>query len=163
MSLKVLGCLLDKTSNWLELKPRIPEPMLVTPGEVPSRPPVEEVGPPTVMLPLPMEPKELLVVVVITTCWFGMFVMVLQLCFGWNVFETVLVWTEVLWESKRGLKYLRICGLGPKRKNKTHSNGQKTSRLRKHLLQCTTGKFNDLMTVFLLYICNEYFQSQFIY
>lgn len=40
--------------------------MLVTPGAEPSRPPVEDVGPPTVMLPLPMEPKEVLVVVVLT-------------------------------------------------------------------------------------------------
>lgn len=37
--------------------------MLGSPGAGPSRPPVEDVGPPTVMLPLPMEPTELLVVV----------------------------------------------------------------------------------------------------
>lgn len=48
------------------VKPRIPEPMLVTPGAEPSRPPVEDVGPPTVMLPLPMDPSALLVVVVRT-------------------------------------------------------------------------------------------------
>lgn len=40
--------------------------MLVTTGTEPSRPPVEDVGPPTVMLPLPMEPSALLVVVVMT-------------------------------------------------------------------------------------------------
>lgn len=40
--------------------------MLVTPGTEPSRPPVEDVGPPTVMLPLPMEPSALLVVVAMT-------------------------------------------------------------------------------------------------
>lgn len=40
--------------------------MLFSPGAAPSRPPVEDVGPPTVMLPLPMEPSPLLVVVVLT-------------------------------------------------------------------------------------------------
>lgn len=42
------------------------DPMLVSPGAEPSRPPLEDVGPPTVMLPLPMEPSELLVDVVMT-------------------------------------------------------------------------------------------------
>lgn len=51
------------TPDWLEPKPRIPEP--TTPGAAPSRP-VEDVGPPTVMFPLPMEPTALLVVAVLT-------------------------------------------------------------------------------------------------
>lgn len=38
--------------------------MLFTPDTEPSRPPDEDVGPPTVALPLPMEPKVLLDVVV---------------------------------------------------------------------------------------------------
>lgn len=45
----------------------MPEPMPVDPGAEPSRPPVEDVGPPTVTLPLPMEPRELLLVVVVIT------------------------------------------------------------------------------------------------
>lgn len=40
--------------------------MLFTPDVEPSRPPVEDVGPPTVMLAVPMEPNVLLVVVVMT-------------------------------------------------------------------------------------------------
>lgn len=38
--------------------------MLFTPDTEPSSPPDEDVGPPTVALPLPMEPKVLLDVVV---------------------------------------------------------------------------------------------------
>lgn len=38
--------------------------MLFTPDTEPRRPPDEDVGPPTVTLPLPMEPKVLLDVVV---------------------------------------------------------------------------------------------------
>lgn len=49
--------------DWPEPKPRIPEPIPVTPGAAPSRPPVEDVGPPTVMLTPPMDPTALLVVV----------------------------------------------------------------------------------------------------
>lgn len=49
--------------DWPELRPRIPEP---TPGAAPSRPPDEDVGPPTVMLPLPMAPTALLAVVALT-------------------------------------------------------------------------------------------------
>lgn len=47
---------------WPEVKPRIPDAMLFTPDTEPSRPPDEDVGPPTVTLP--MEPKVLLDVVV---------------------------------------------------------------------------------------------------
>ena len=43
-----------------EPRPRIPELMPLSPGAGPSSPPEEEVGPPTVMLPLPMEPTALL-------------------------------------------------------------------------------------------------------
>lgn len=42
----------------------MPEAMLFAPDTEPSRPPDEDVGPPTVALPLPMEPKVLLDVVV---------------------------------------------------------------------------------------------------
>lgn len=40
--------------------------MLFIPGAAPRRPPDVDVGPPTVMLALPMEPNALLVVVVLT-------------------------------------------------------------------------------------------------
>lgn len=48
-----------------EVRPRIPEAMLLAPEAEPSRPPDEDVGPPTVTLPLPMEPKVLLEAVVL--------------------------------------------------------------------------------------------------
>lgn len=54
------------TPDWAELKPRIPEPMLPSPDAAPSRSPVNDVSPPTAMLPLPMAPNPLLVVVVLT-------------------------------------------------------------------------------------------------
>lgn len=54
------------TPDWPELNPRIPDPMLFNPDVEPSRPPVEDVGPPTAMLAVPMEPNVLLVVVVMT-------------------------------------------------------------------------------------------------